>query len=70
MMKLNHNNSNEIDINGCKCSILTNLNDGHYKVLVHTPVGLLEKIITSNDHNLKIGSVHKISKDEQGIYYI
>lgn len=70
MMKLNHSNSNEIDINGCKCSILTNLNDGHYKVLVHTPVGLLEKIITSNDHNLKIGSEHKISKNEQGIYYI
>lgn len=70
MMKLNHGNSNEIDINGCTCSILINLNDGHYKVLVNTPVGLIEKIITSNDHNLKIGSLHKISKDEQGIYYI
>ena len=70
MMKLNHGYSNEIDINGCTCSILINLNDGHYKVLVNTPVGLLEKIITSNDHNLKIGSLHKISKDEQGIYYI
>lgn len=86
MMKLNHYNSENINVDGYTCSILINngLVDidesdeelgghGHaysYTVLVNTEIGSRKINILSKIENLPIGSEHKIYKNEQGIYYI
>ena len=77
MMKLNHFNSNNIDVNNYNCSILINNgivdNDNKifgYTVLVNTEVGSRKISVLSDKNNLAIGSEHKIYKNEQGIYYI
>ena len=64
MMKLNHGNSDEVNIDGCKCAILTNLGDGFYKVLIYTPAGILDRAIKSYEGqtDLKIGGEYKITK--------
>lgn len=77
MMKLNHFNSNNIDVNNYNCSILIDNgivdNDNKifgYTVLVNTEVGSRKISVLSDKNNLAIGSEHKIYKNEQGIYYI
>lgn len=64
MMKLNHSSTDQVDIRGCYCSILTNLGSGAYKVLVKTSSGTLERVIKSYSYNdsMQIGSEHKIIK--------
>ena len=86
MMKLNHYNSENIDINNYMCTILINNglvdtdtpasdHSGHdhaysYTVLVNTEVGSRKITLLSQHENLPIGSEHKIYKNVYGIYYI
>lgn len=86
MMKFNHYNSSNFDVNGYTCSVLINngLIDidtpdkelgghGHaylYTVLVNTEVGSRKINILSDNGNLAIGSEHKIYRNEDGEYYI
>lgn len=64
VLKLDHSNVNEIDIDGMKCSILINLGNGSYEVLVYTPSGTLKKQVYASDNkdNLPIGTEYTITK--------
>ena len=79
MMKLNHYNDQNLDVNGYKCTILISngivdtQDHNHaysYTVLVNTEVGSRKINVLSNKKNLEIGSEHKILMNEQGIYFI
>ena len=76
MMKLNHYNTDEIDLNGYTCTILgmnfinPDDNECSYYVLVNTPVGSRKINVLAYDNDLIIGSEHQIYRNEQGIYCI
>lgn len=76
MMKFNHYNNSELDLNGYTCTILgknsVNLdsNEHSYYVLVNTPVGSRKINVLSFNDNLTIGGEYKIFINEQGIYCI
>lgn len=84
MMKFNHYNNQNIDVNNYTCTILISngLTDvpgeagkshAHmysYTVLVNTEIGSRKINVLSPKSNLEIGSEHKIYKNVQGIYYI
>lgn len=75
MMKFNHYNTEDINLNNYKCTIL--INNGQiennltsYTVLVNTELGSRKINVVSNKENLQIGSEHIITKNVQNIYYI
>jgi len=70
VLKLDHSNVNEMDINGFKCSILINLGNGSYEVLVYTPSGTLKKQVyaVDNKDDLLVGSNHIITKCDNKYY--
>lgn len=76
MMKLNHYNTNEIDLNGYKCTILgknsmdPETHEYSYYVLVNTPMGSRNITVLSFEGDFTIGSEHKIYMNEHGIYCI
>lgn len=66
MMKLNHGNQINIDLTGYSCSVLTNLNNGRYVVIVKTPIGVLQKTLEHVDNtmvDIPVGSELTIKKD-------
>lgn len=69
MMKLNHSADSNEDIDKCKCTVLINLGNCKYKVLVKTNSGTCERIVESdsNDDNIPIGSERTIMKTDN--YY-
>lgn len=64
MMKLNHYASSEIDIAGCSCTIMINIGNEYYDVLVKTPRGNIKMTLKAlpGCSNYKIGSKHTIVK--------
>lgn len=75
MMKLNHSNENEYDLNGCTGTISTILNNGDYLVNVRTPGGIIKKQLSkkqlSSPHKLNIGDEVTVIKDiENNEYFV
>lgn len=76
MIKLNHGNVDEPNLDGCDCTILTKNGMGdepdswEYSVLVKTFQGLFKKTVLSYNPYLKIGSEHKIERNEFGHFVI
>lgn len=64
MMKLNHSADSNEDIDNCKCTVLVNLGNYNYKVLVKTNSGTYERIVMSKDNesDIQIGSERTIIK--------
>ena len=65
MMKLNHSNQENPDFLGCDCSVLTNLGNGRYVVLIKTPLGTFKKTLyhmTNNSH-VQVGANLRVAKD-------
>lgn len=60
MMKLNHFDTSEPNIDGCTCTILVNLGEGKYEVLVKTHQGMIKKVVTSDRTNIRIGDKAEI----------
>ena len=75
MMKLNHFNEEEINVNNYMCTVLLRNGqvDTHtysYTVLVNTPIGSRKITVLSYSSDINIGSEQKIYLNEQGIYCI
>ena len=86
MMKLNHYNNTNFDVNNYLCTILISHGlvdidapapdgSGHdhayaYTVLINTEVGSRKITVLSEKGNLSIGSEHRIYVNNEGIYYI
>ena len=76
MMKLNHYNDEEINLNGYKCTILGKIsedsdsNEYSYYVLVNTPAGSRKINVLSYERDLVIGNEYKIFINENGFYCI
>ena len=62
-MKLNHS-SEDINLEGKMCTILVNLKNGDYQVMVYTEQGTLTKTVSTMplNENLKIGDEYVIYK--------
>ena len=74
-MKLNHDTTEEINLDGYNATILTYNGEIQeleysYTVLVNTPNGSKKIDVISHNRKLKNGSIHPIHINEQGIYYI
>ena len=65
MMKFNHANHDNPDFTGMDCTILTNLGNGKYVVIINTPQGSFKKTMNhmNNDKDISIGSQLRIAKD-------
>ena len=65
MMKLNHGNQSNVNLCGCTCTVLTNLGNGSYVVLVKSPVGVFKKTFEHIDLriDIPIGTELQIMKE-------
>jgi hypothetical protein len=72
MMKLNHSTQNNPDFNECSCSVLTNIGNGLYVVLIKTPLGMYKKTFRhiSNKNDISIGMKLKIIKNTDGNFVL
>ena len=72
MMKFNHANHDNPDFFGMDCTVLTNLGNGSYVVMINTPQGSFKKTINhiNNDKDISIGSQLRIAKDMSNNKYV
>ena len=75
MMKFNHYNNENINVNGYIGTVLIkhgqiNENEYGYTLLVNTPMGSRKICVLSTKSDISVGEEHKIYMNDQGIYYI
>lgn len=72
MMKFNHVNYDNPDFSGMDCTVLTNLGNGKYIVMINTPQGSFKKTMNhmNNDQDISIGSQLRIAKDMSNNEYV
>ena len=72
MMKFNHSNHDNPVFFVMYCTVLTNLGNGSYVVMINTPQGSFKKTINhiNNDKDISIGSQLRIAKDMSNNKYV
>ena len=72
MMKFNHINHDNPDFSGMDCTVLTNLGNGSYVVMINTPQGSFKKTMNhmTNDKKISVGSRLRIAKDITNNVYV
>lgn len=72
MMKLNHSTQENPDFLGCDCSVLTNLGNGRYVVLIKTPLGTFKKTLCHmiNKSDVQVGANLRVAKDTVNNVYV
>ena len=72
MMKFNHINHDNPDFSGMDCTVLTNLGNGSYVVMINTPQGSFKKTMNhmNNNKDISVGSQLRIAKDMSNNEYI
>ena len=72
MMKFNHINHDNPDFSGMDCTVLTNLGNGSYVVMINTPQGSFKKTMNhmNNDKEISVGSQLRIAKDMSNNVYV